>query len=131
MMVSAVLCGVSSQEAAEDWPKFRNDLANTGFVNTASPATNETLWTFNTGGQVGSPYYHEGVVYVGSYDHNVYAFNASDGAILWKTATGGIVISRPMVAEGKVFVGSEDYNLYALDASSGDVLWSYRDWLLC
>jgi len=126
LVSTAVPTTVNSQNFAADWPKFRGNLASTGFTETTSPDTNATLWTFNTGGQVGSPYYHNGVVYVGSYDRNIYAFNASNGSILWKTATGSIVISRPMVAEGKVFVGSEDYRLYALNASNGEIVWSYQ-----
>src|SRR3972149_11913066 len=122
-LFSTVLRNVSSQEdqpTTDWWPMFHHDLANTGYSSSASPPTNETLWKFNTGGQVGSPYYNEHVVYVGSYDHNLYAFNASNGALIWKAQTDGIVISRPIVAEGRVFVGSEDYNLYAFNASNGN-----------
>jgi outer membrane protein assembly factor BamB len=41
-----------------------------------------------------------GVVYVGSYDGNVYALNARTGALLWKYTTGGTVESSPAVANG-------------------------------
>ena len=58
---------------------FHDDLAHTGYSNSAAPETNQTLWEFNTGGQVGSPSVVDGVVYVGSYDHKIYAFNASTG----------------------------------------------------
>jgi outer membrane protein assembly factor BamB len=54
-----------------------------------------------------------GVVYVGSYDSNLYALNASTGAILWSFATGGNVISSPAVANGVVYVGSGDHKVYA------------------
>ncbi len=66
-----------------------------------------------------------GMVYVGSYDKNVYAQNAKTGAKLWSYTTGGVVYSSPAVANGVVYVGSYDKNVYALDAKSGTKLWSY------
>ena len=60
-----------------------------------------------------SPAVANGVVYVGSEDNNVYALNASTGALLWKYATGSVVTSSPAVANGVVYVGSDDNNLYA------------------
>ena len=66
-----------------------------------------------------------GVVYVGSYDNNVYALNASTGAKLWSYTAGSSVGSSPAVANGVVYVGSYNSNLYALDASTGAKLWSY------
>jgi outer membrane protein assembly factor BamB len=57
-------------------------------------------------------------VYVGSYDSNVYALNASTGALLWSFATGGNVISSPAVVNGVVYVGSGDHTLYAFGLPS-------------
>ncbi len=54
-----------------------------------------------------------GVVYIGSGDHNVYALNASTGAKLWSYTTGDTVYSSPAVANGVVYVGSFDNNVYA------------------
>jgi hypothetical protein len=72
-----------------------------------------------------SPAVVNGVVYVGSSDHNVYALNASTGALLWSFATGSYVESSPAVANGVVYIGSFDGNVYALNASTGAKLWSY------
>ena len=68
-----------------------------------------------------------GVVYVGSNDNNLYAFNASGQTgcsgvpktcqPLWTACTMGPVKSSPAVANGVVYVGSEDDNLYALNTS--------------
>jgi eukaryotic-like serine/threonine-protein kinase len=54
-----------------------------------------------------------GVVYVGSYDYNVYALNARTGAKLWSYTTGYIVDSAPAVSNGVVYFGSADGNVYA------------------
>jgi outer membrane protein assembly factor BamB len=54
------------------------------------------------------------VVYVGSYDGNVYALNATTGANVWNFTTGASVYSSPAVANGVVYVGSYDGNVYAV-----------------
>ena len=71
--------------------------------------------TYPTGGGVeSSPSVANGVVYVGSYDHNLYAFNASSGALLWTYTTGSdIVYSSPAVVNGMIYIGSWDFKLYA------------------
>ena len=66
-----------------------------------------------------SPAVANGVVYIGSDDDNVYALNASTGALLWQYTTGNSVSSSPAVADGVVYVGSNDDNMYALNASTG------------
>lgn len=54
------------------------------------------------------------MVYAGSDDYNVYALNASTGALLWLYPTGSTIdISSPAVANGIVYVGSGDGNVYA------------------
>jgi outer membrane protein assembly factor BamB len=85
------------------------------------------LWSYTTGGGVNSsPAVANGVVYVGSGDGNVYALNASTGALVWSYATGGgVYFSSPAVSNGVVYVGSMDHYVYALNASTGTLLWSY------
>ena len=70
-------------------------------------------WSYTTGSFVfSSPAVANGMVYFGAEDNNVYALNASTGALLWSYATGGWVGSSPVVSNGMVYVGSDD--LYAL-----------------
>jgi outer membrane protein assembly factor BamB len=82
------------------------------------------LWTAATGGAVDSaPSVANGVVYVGSDDTYLYAFDANGQtgcstmtktcAPLWKAKTGGEVNSSPTIANGFVYVGSDDGTLYA------------------
>jgi len=71
-----------------------------------------------------SPAVHGGTVYVGAYDHNLYALTADTGEFLWKYATDGGIASSPCVYEGMVFVGSTDKVLYAVDASDGRIRWT-------
>jgi outer membrane protein assembly factor BamB len=53
------------------------------------------------------------VVYVGSFDGNVYTLNARTGAKLWQFTTGAEVTSSPAVSDGVVYIGSLDNNVYA------------------
>jgi outer membrane protein assembly factor BamB/tRNA A-37 threonylcarbamoyl transferase component Bud32 len=71
-----------------------------------------------------SPAVDSGNVYVGAYDHNLYALTADTGEFLWKYATDGGIASSPCVYEGIVFVGSADKVLYAVDASDGHIRWT-------
>ncbi len=64
-------------------------------------------------------------VYIGSNDNNLYAFNASTGALLWSYTTGGEITGAPAVVHGIVYLGSMDGKLYALKAKTGTLLWSY------
>jgi parallel beta-helix repeat protein len=92
---------------------------------TGSPKTCTPLWTATTGAAVtSSPAITNGVVYVGSNDGKLYAFdfagtkNCSAGTCtpLWTATTGGAVSSSPAIAYDTVFVGSADAKLYAFDA---------------
>ena len=66
-----------------------------------------------------------GIVYVGSYDHNVYALNAATGVKVWTYLIGSIVYSSSLVANGIVYVGSGGGTIYALNATTGTKVWSY------
>src|SRR5262249_29288725 len=82
----------------------------------SSPCT--PVWTAATGGTVFStPAVANGVVYVGSEDQNLYAFDAATGAPLWSGATGGVIDASPAVGRGLVFIGSFDGGVYAFDAN--------------
>ena len=51
-------------------------------INELNASTGALLWSYTTGSSVGfAPTVANGVIYVGSADHNVYALNASTGAL--------------------------------------------------
>jgi eukaryotic-like serine/threonine-protein kinase len=77
---------------------------------------------YTTGYVNSSPAVANGVVYFGSND--VYALDASTGALLWSYAMGGWVSSSPAVANGVVYAVGFLGNLYALNATTGALLWS-------
>lgn len=71
-----------------------------------------------------SPAVANGVLFIGSNNHNLYALNATNGKQLWAYTTGLWVQSSPVVSNGVVYVESDDGNLYALNAATGQKLWS-------
>jgi outer membrane protein assembly factor BamB len=91
----------------------------------ASPrADPELKWTFKTQGAIwGSAAVRDGVVYIGSNDHSLYAVDAGTGAQKWKFATQGEVRARPAFAGDSVIFSSDDGSLYALDAKTGGQRW--------
>jgi outer membrane protein assembly factor BamB len=69
-----------------------------------------------------------GVAYVGSFSHQLYAFNAADCTKLWDsgfTLMAGGLPSSPAVSGGVVYVGSLDGGLYAFWISAGAPVASY------
>jgi outer membrane protein assembly factor BamB len=68
---------------------------------------------------------HQGNVYFGSYDFNVYKVNIH-GSLVWKAATQGSIFGPVTLdADGTLFVGSFDDHLYAFDSESGRAKWSF------
>jgi len=73
-----------------------------------------------------SPVVWNGAVYFGSGDGNIYALNATTGALKWKFKTGDVVHASPAIADGVLFIGSWDSYFYALDAASGKEKWRFK-----
>ncbi len=83
------------------------------------------LWTFACEDEIRStPTLYDGVLYVGVYDHNLYALDAMSGKFLWKYATEGGVAGSPCVAEDRVVIGSDDRVVYCINAQSGRIVWT-------
>jgi eukaryotic-like serine/threonine-protein kinase len=86
-------------------------------------------WQFETEEEVrATPTVANGVIYIGSYDHNLYALDAHTGALRWKFATEGGICGQPAVWRNLVIIGSEDFNVYGIEAATGKEVWRYRAW---
>jgi outer membrane protein assembly factor BamB len=92
------------------------------------PVTKEgikPLWSFKCEDEIrGTPMISQGLLYIGSYDNNLYALNAADGKFQWKYPTEGGVVTRPIFYDGNIYFGSEDKRLHCErgPASGLDVL---------
>lgn len=95
------------------------------FTETASSVI--PIWKFRCEDEVrSSPVVHEGVVYIGAYDNNLYALQASDGSFRWKFATEGGLAATPAIDPDNnvVIIGSEDSVVYAIDLRTGRIVWT-------
>src|SRR5439155_13546852 len=84
--------------------------------------TKVPTWVFATGGRVlSSPTVADGVVYVGSEDHQLYAVDADTGSLRWSEATGGSITASPAVSGGVVYGGSQAGERHAFVTVYGTV----------
>jgi outer membrane protein assembly factor BamB/tRNA A-37 threonylcarbamoyl transferase component Bud32 len=82
------------------------------------------IWHFACEDEVrSSPTVRDGVLYVGAYDHNLYALKADSGEFLWKYATEGGIASTPFIQDEQVLIGSADRTLYSINARTGRLEW--------
>lgn len=87
-----------------------------------------TRWTFKTEDEIrSSPAVYRDMVFVGSYDTNVWALKLEDGELNWKFPTQGGIASSPAVdtVTKLVLFGSEDHTFNAVDYQTGRINWSY------
>lgn len=107
---------------------FMNNNQHTGNYESPSVTSKpDLLWKVKTGGQVtSSPVLANGIVYIGSEDHKLYAIDATTGLIKWVFKTEGPVCSTPLVAQGKAMFLSYDDFFYALNQKDGSLVWKFK-----
>ena len=116
--------GVSSAAVANGIVYVGNSFALTA----ADAVTGTVLWSFRTGNDARDPTVVDGTVYFASKDKNVYAVDATTGALRWYfTTSGGSdgAVGSPAVAGGVVYVGDAHGTFYALDATTGELIWKF------
>ena len=89
----------------------------------------ELLWQQDMGGPVvGGITVADSVVFVGSSDNHLYAFDSFSGEPLsgFPFLAQGQVWSTPAVANGLVYFGSLDHNVYAVRLSDGAEFWRFE-----
>src|SRR5260370_37504125 len=101
-----------SSNAQAKWPQFHFSADRSGFTPDESVLTPDNVadlglsWTATVGPiPLASPVVADGVVYAGSNDGNLYAFDAVTGAILWSGPTGGSILLEAAGGGGQGFVG--------------------------
>jgi len=88
--------------------------------------TIKSLWTFECEDEIrGTATYHNGMVFVGAYDNNLYALNSATGEFVWKYPAEGGIVSKPAIHENNIYFGSEDSRLHVVSHQSGRVVWTY------
>ncbi|HLY06444.1 MAG TPA: PQQ-binding-like beta-propeller repeat protein [Rhizomicrobium sp.] len=89
-------------------------------------------WSATTGGNIyGTPAIANGKLFVGSYDNNLYAFNACCGGVEWKVnfgsgefhGAGSPAVGPDPYNPTLVYVPTADGNLTAVSAVTGNIVW--------
>lgn len=73
----------------------------------------------------GGPAVYSGLVALGGRNGEVFAFNAADGSVLWKTMVSSSVISAPLITFDTVIVRANDGKVFGLDLSTGEKRWQF------
>src|SRR5689334_11433806 len=123
---SVLLFGESRQPGAPPAPEtmFRGGPSHTGVYHGGGRSLLGLAWRAPTDGDVvSSPAIAGGVVYVGSGDGGLYAFDLSSGVRRWRFDAGSGVSSSPAVGSGLVFAEARDGSIFAVDARSGAQRW--------
>jgi outer membrane protein assembly factor BamB len=129
-MASAGLV-VAGWELTRPGPAAAGNLAGQRLPGSARPGAK--LWSYQTNGTVASGAVADGVLYVGTLQRAVYAFDALTGRLLWRhlidtgqtyylATADGLVIA----ASGYNGVTASGYNggVYALDSRTGTLQWT-------
>lgn len=86
-------------------------------------------WVYPTTLPLGhSPTIHDGVAYVGGFDHRLHAIDAFTGQGLWSFEAGAGFQTNPLVVAGKVYAGNRDGFFYAIHAQGperGQLAWKF------
>jgi len=96
-----------------------------GLVIAMRQSDGRTLWKVPIPSE-SSPLVVGGLVYVGSWDHRIYALGLGTGKTVWSTLLDGEPQSSAAYADGTVFIGDNSGTVTALDARSGAIRWKAR-----
>jgi len=98
-----------------------------GHIYTLSTEDGSLLpWVFEAEvGFVSSPVLYKNTVFVGSFDHNLYAVKIGGDKPLWKFSGSNWFWAAPVVGDDVVYAGCLDGKLYAVNAETGGELWEF------
>lgn len=112
-------------ELSKALPSGHRTVTGLGTAAFSLPQEITPRWTFKCEDEVrSSPRVVDDVLYIGCYDHNLYALDARSGTFLWKFATDGGIAATPCLHEDVILIGSEDGRLYAISRRTRDKIWS-------
>src|SRR5918999_349179 len=96
-----------------------------GFVVAWDAETGRERWRFKSAPIESSPLLKGNRLFVGSWDHGVYALNANNGKRMWSEGSAReFYYATPTVAHGRVYLGSTDGTMYVFGAKTGRLLWA-------
>ena len=131
-LISILFTTLASAQVPTDQARnFQNDATHIGSVTT--PGLTPPLkqkWVVNFGQPISYPLIADGRVFVTvknpvEYGANLFALNATNGAILWSAPLGGTSWwSAACYENGRVFAMNGSGMLRAFDGATGNLIWS-------
>ena len=107
------------------WNMFHNTPSRTGVTLASAPSIPALAWTYTTNSLVyPSPVVADGIVFIPSYDGNLYARDEFTGQQKWTYSTGTSIYASPAVIGGRVYFASKNSVVYCLDEKTGSFIWS-------
>ena len=85
--------------------------------------TGRIRWQRTIGPSESSPLFADGMVIVGDWSHDIYAFTAASGNLRWHFKAGGLVKGAMSQSGNRVYFGAYDTHVYALDLHTGKQIW--------
>ncbi len=87
----------------------------------------QPIWTFKCEDEIRRQVaIDSGMVYVGSYDNNLYALSQGSGQFLWKFPTKDSIASTAAIFDEDVFITSADQHLYSINKKTGEMNWRHH-----
>jgi serine/threonine protein kinase len=85
------------------------------------------LWKFRCEDEIRSSAAIDGeVIYIGTYDNNLYALTADEGDFIWKYPSSDGIATTPYIYRDSVFICSADGYLYSVQKNSGRLNWRFE-----
>lgn len=133
--------GVYTEIVKETFEMYGYDIYTGALKWGPSPIPDPDAWAFNFQSTIDSAY---GILYFGSYDGRVHAWNITTGKYLWNYYSGNAGLETPYgswpiygsltIADGKVFAPNSEHSitdpiwrgeqLHAVNATTGEGVWS-------
>ena len=132
-ILSAILIISVIPAAALDsnWHQFQKDEINIGVTYSPAPIEDvELAWsafTYESGNGIDvTPIIADDIVYIYAANGSIWAFNKTNGDLMWKNETtgGNLQTSTPAYGDGKIVVAARSGDLFAFNATTGSELWN-------
>lgn len=94
-----------------------------GFVQAMDAKTGRKLWRFRAAPVESSPLLVKNTIYVGSWDHKLYAIDAKTGRKRWAFEGDDRLNTSPAYSQGKVYIAGDGGTVFAVNARTGRKVW--------
>jgi outer membrane protein assembly factor BamB len=96
----------------------------TGYVVAWDADTGKRRWQWNKAPVESSPLLVRNTLFVGTWDHGVYALNARNGRVRWRFEADDQVNTSAAFWRRTVYIATNGGTLYAINARNGKLRWS-------